>query len=1033
MGQYVNGQQQDVATTSSGLGAGAGDHLPIGDYGGMDYRSAMRFATPGWSGWTAITKATLKVFISDHKHVGPKNSSIYCSRMNITSPIWTKDQGTQDCENGFSAGNTTQYGDIQSVSTDRISFSSGSTANAAKTLDVTAMVRYYWSGGAGAGPIVFVFDNNGADQYTELWSLGKTGTTYDAVLTIDYDTNTPPTAPTLVSPGVGATVADDTPTFSWTHNDPQGNPQASAYFQLYNAAGTAIGAPVLVSGTTQTYTPAALTRGTTYQWSVQTTDAAGVYGPYATKQTFTVKALPVVTIDPVRYMVFASGAPRLKVKWTADQAQTHYRVQRTAAPAFDSGWIASGAQEYTLSTVALTDNVGVNVTVSVRSDPYPLEGSASRTITPRYGLTVHRRDLTPASETLPTGWGTPAIASTVPAGATLQIEYGSNSTAATAPTSWQSTISAVPKARYLYWRAWFIPSNSAGPTLDKITIPYTRSVAALDKWSTTKDGVGLVQGWGIDQGEYVYGTRSMYNLVPGAGPYTCYSYAIQVRANRSYILTGLMKSVGNSGAQFRLSDEAGTTLLNDAGDPIASIVVPAQVGPPVVPAAYTITGDADWFTEDQRDVNRYATPVWKAPSDMTVYVVLRTGGTAGAQAWFDGIKLEESTVATPWGPAAVGATTIDAGGVQVDGQLGGALRYRGTNGTTRDVVEGGARGLTFGGDVNVWSPTAEAVVTDGMFVSRGIISGGSGAGTGGWWAKMASGVVTSQFQGHHFLCSFGTTYGTNIVNSNSLASITVQWQAGPGNQPNCIAYVLPGGTATAADIAIVVTSVTPTLTYEVWVRSNFSYGTPIFSLLHSYESTGSLTPTRGQAMQAALPAGTVTYGRGWNAGLGAAGTTFPANPSAGDLFWRTDHNVEYMWSSPRWLSKTLYVDTSRGQNLAATGNDQLVNGSAWAPGGAIWLETLDIVFLINGGTALSASHSWQQTFAALSSGNVVGGQIAGHIVNSGAVSTWRRVTLPINGLITYSAANPSLVLNSTKVGTPGNLFYTAALEYRLVG
>jgi hypothetical protein len=153
--QYTDGQQQDVATASSGIAAGAGDHLPVGDYGGLDYRSAMRFALPPWGAWTNIVSAYLKFYISDHKHVAPKNSSIYCSRMNV--PVWTKDQGTQDCENGFSGSNNTQYGDIGSTSTDRISFSSGSTANAAKTLDVTAMVKYYKNNNS---PLVFVFDNN---------------------------------------------------------------------------------------------------------------------------------------------------------------------------------------------------------------------------------------------------------------------------------------------------------------------------------------------------------------------------------------------------------------------------------------------------------------------------------------------------------------------------------------------------------------------------------------------------------------------------------------------------------------------------------------------------------------------------------------------------------------------------------------------------------------------------------------------------------------------------------------------------------
>ena len=53
---------------------------------------------------------------------------------------------------------------------------------------------------------------------------------------------------------------------------------------------------------------------------------------------------------------------------------------------------------------------------------------------------------------------------------------------------------------------------------------------------------------------------------------------------------------------------------------------------------------------------------------MDVFVVpFDYTGVAGATGWWDGIKVEESIIATPWNPASVGATTVDAGGVQIDG------------------------------------------------------------------------------------------------------------------------------------------------------------------------------------------------------------------------------------------------------------------------------------------------------------------------------------------------------------------------------
>ena len=146
----------DVATWSSGIAAGAGDHLPVGYYGGAKYRSAIRFDAPGaWDGWTNITQATLNIWTSDHSHVAPKNSSIYVRRMTIAS-LWTKAPGGTDCETGFSAGNNTQYDDIAPVSADQATFSSGSTANYKRSIGVTLMTVTYWENST--SHLVFVLD-----------------------------------------------------------------------------------------------------------------------------------------------------------------------------------------------------------------------------------------------------------------------------------------------------------------------------------------------------------------------------------------------------------------------------------------------------------------------------------------------------------------------------------------------------------------------------------------------------------------------------------------------------------------------------------------------------------------------------------------------------------------------------------------------------------------------------------------------------------------------------------------------------------
>jgi hypothetical protein len=689
--------EADVATWSSGIAAGAGLHLPVGDYSTADYRSAIRFpAPPGWAAWTAITKATITVFISDFNHVSPDSSTIYCSPMYVTAPIWTKSEGTQSCESGFTGSNNTQYDDIAPRSIDRVSFSSGTTANAAKTLDVTAAMRYYW--GNGANPTlkpVFVFDNNGTNQWTELWSRNKGGN-YVAYLSIDYESNTPPNAPTLNSPN-GAVVLSATPTLNFTPSDPQGDAAAAYHYQVATDPGfgslyedLAVTGPFTNGVAINRVVQNALSRGSTYYWRVQTSDAEG-YGPWATGLSFSIKANPTVTVKTPRKMTYDT-APRLIVEWTCDQPQYQWRV--TATGGYTSGIQTGGDQSHTLN-LALTNGSAVSVTVEVWTTE-GLYNYSSRSFTPRWGLTTHKRTLADT----PINWQAPTVVATVPQDATngncqLIVEYGTAAAAAdAAPTGWYTSFSSVPKTPYLHWRAWFIPNHVTGPTLDSLTIAYDKTVATLDKWGVQavwpwEANGGIPARFSVDPGEAVYGTRSLRLDCDGGLRYIC-STKVKVREGRSYVLSGLMRSQGNSGAYFRLQD-AGTVYATsrDPKNP--------NLGNTWTPGVLT-----DW--------ERYKTQVWKAPADMDVFVLcLSDTSVNGSTAWFDGIKLEESIVATPWNPSTVGATVVDTGGVQIDGPKGGVFRYKGTGGALRDVVEGGTNGLVFGGDTPVYSPKANTI------------------------------------------------------------------------------------------------------------------------------------------------------------------------------------------------------------------------------------------------------------------------------------------------------------------------------------
>jgi hypothetical protein len=702
MGQVTLSPEADAATWSSGIAAGVGNHLPVGEYGSANYRSGIRFPIPsGWAGWTAVTKATLNIWTSDFDHVGPRNSSIYVRRQ-TTAGLWTKAEGSQSCESGFSAGNSTQYSDLTGVTTGQVSFSSGSSANTKRSVVVTGLVEYYRA--QGASKIALILDNVGSSDYSEFWSRHKSG--YDITLVLEYEDDTVPDIPTLGAPVAGAVSITQTPTFSWTHNDPQGDPQTEAQVRVWQ------GSSMVQQGATQTVAgsanyigwPVALPRDAVYQWDVRTRDALG-YSEWSGRRQFSVKALPVVTVTNERFMEYASGAPRLRVKWTvAGGTQKRYKV---TAGAYDSGWVTSTLFTHLLTGLALTNGTAVSVTVTVETTDV-LQGSASRSFTPRWGVTTHRHEFT----AVPTGWGTPSLSQTVPTGASIYMEYGSGAVGAGGPTAWYSSLSSVPKNRTVFWRATFIPSATAGPTLDRIIIPASFASESVDHWfgALLAGGIPnglLASGWGIDVGEYVYGTRSITKEGNGVLNFA-YSKRIPVRAGHTYILSGFMRSVGNPGARFSLTDADTNTVLTTP-DPITGLDVLMQ--------SDLMSVDREWHDPASRAPYRYATPYWMAPADMDVIVRLHSGGPSGSQVWWDGLQLEESTVVTPWSAGLVGAVSVDSGAVQVDAFKGAAFRLRGSLGGARDVVEIGSRGLAFGGSsrVNLWSPAAGVLEHDGEY------------------------------------------------------------------------------------------------------------------------------------------------------------------------------------------------------------------------------------------------------------------------------------------------------------------------------
>jgi hypothetical protein len=892
----------------------------------------------------------MTIKVSDHQHVAPVSATIAVKR-----GTWTKGEGSYNCNSGFSSSNTTQWGDISGVSASEATISVTNTANATKTVDVTTSVRAYFN--AKTSTIVFVLD--ATSGYTEFWSRDQGSS--KPTLTIEYETNTRPSAPTLVSPTASQIVTTTKPTFTWTHHDAQNDAQASAQIEVSTSTGTVVGTNT-VTGTAGTYTwPTDLTRGTAYRFRVVTSDAGGAgtwsgyqafsiaalpaaptlvsptptegsistsqrptfawthsqangyaqssaevevttgagaavstqtvsgttatlvwpsdltrggsyrvrvrtassavgFGPWTNYRAFSIAALVVVTITEKKLEWNATlGRPVVRVTWSnalpSGRTQKKFRVTWSG---YDSGWVTSALTYAVPSAYVPVDNTTLTITVQIEDSLALLSTVVSTTYKTRFGMAVYRKDL----GKVPVAWGTPSVTATVPSGSSVNIQYGTNTaSAATAPTAWYSALSAAPKAQYLFYRVWLLPTpGGASPSLDKIVVPFTDTKPALDFWYGHQNQSALGPQWSIDESEYVYGSRTITCEVPGAGPYVAFSSRMSLKKGHTYIISGLMRSEGNSGALIRLVTDTGTQVYDAAGAPVQTPIIDET---------------RDWMDPATEDVIRYSSQPFTAPADMDVFIVLRTGGTAGSQAWFDAIKLEESTVATPWQPGSLGAAVLDAGGVQIDGTKGGVFRIRGSEGNPLDVVQGGSRGLIIGEtelfgtqrgliqarDRITW-PGSHAA--GGVVVSSGWRSGANNDGSStGKFTKVGSGVLRAQYHIANAVFLVSSVGGAGSGADTAIVQLSVVQQNALGGNPGVHVKVLGQGWW-PSDFTCVY-NVYPTYTeWSLWVKNVRSWAPIAITPLGMYGAeTGNFdNPLNAQSVTA-LPAGTQVVGVSW--------------------------------------------------------------------------------------------------------------------------------------------------------------------------
>lgn len=164
------------------------------------------------------------------------------------------------------------------------------------------------------------------------------------------------------------------------------------------------------------------------------------------------------------------------------------------------------------------------------------------------------------------------------------------------------------------------------------------------------------------------------------------------------------------------------------------------------------------------------------------------------------------------------------------------------------------------------------------------------------------------------------------------------------------------------------------------------------------------------------------------------GTAFPSSPATDDLHYRSDRDILYVYDGTRWLctcphqEEVTNVEATTPQPYTATGSNIMRGRLSDRRGFSIFVNRIEWTWLVvNGGTALSASHMWVATFVAQPGGAT----LATLTADSGASGTWFSVRTAHDGVVADTEL--AYQISVTKTGTPGNLRLLPVIAYRLVG
>ena len=675
-----------TSSTPSDYGAGACDHLCVGNYGGYDYHSHLGFTGLSWSGIpsaASISSAVLEVYTTDAYHVAFSSNTIRVREMNSSFSEGSASH-PMSSSNSITGANRGSYS-----STNAATFSGGTSQNTKRSVTITNLIK------ANFGTANLYLALTADSGVCEFWSRE---TSYDPRIVITYTAASVPNAPGVAVPSAVSGICPGTsPAIQITHSDAQSDPATQFDCQVFEVSGSGVvpawpADDVTTGLTAWTYNNAtittpiswtvnnALTRGKWYAIRARTTDATGdgawsspvwvkVHG------TLTVGfAYPSANtqVGPMFYDAASNTTPGFRPSWTFSCPEGHGLQSGTLYIKNSGGAVQNGGGSGEAVAAGSTSLKSAYRPANSTSTTYlfdldltcagGLVGSATQRtgIKARWGRAAYKVTTTAATAYMP------AAPASMPGSGTAYVMEFASSSGGTEPANWFASASDATPQAYLHYRLTILPTGGT-PTslsLDSVQLNWSNIVAVPYHWNA------LGTGCSVDTGQFLYGTQCL-KIVALNGAYRFANQDIYtgIQPGQTYTLSAWVKVSGNARPYLEIEPAGGGSAL------AAAIFTPVA---------------GSWV--------RLSVP-WSSEGASSCRIVLGSynDATTDAQVWFDAVKLEASTVVTPWQPGYVGsAVAIDAGGMQVDASAGGVFRLLGSAGVSSEAVTLGVHGLKHG-------------------------------------------------------------------------------------------------------------------------------------------------------------------------------------------------------------------------------------------------------------------------------------------------------------------------------------------------